>query len=130
VSWTFLTVFVGRLIFQCLKAKKLFFWGACLSGADFSGANLENSVMTGADLSRVVFDKANLCGVDFSGVVQALIDPIPDTSDVWERRRLMETKLQYVGVNISSATFVGAKYDQNTNWGSISPLPEGLIKID
>jgi len=116
--------------FSSSKSQRTIFKGSFLSGADFSEANLEGTVMTGADLTNAIFDNANLCGADFSGVVQTLTDPIPDEPDIWERRRLLETRLQYVVVNITGATFKGAKYDENTNWGSISPLPEGLIKID
>lgn len=116
--------------FSSSKSQRTFFKGAFLSGADFSEADLEGAVMTGADLTHAVFNNANLCGADFSGVVQTLTDPVPDEPDVWERRRLLETRLQYVIADIAGATFEGAKYDESTNWESISPFPKGLIKID
>lgn len=116
--------------FSSSESQRAIFKGAFLSGADFSETNLEGAVMTGADLTNASFDNANLCGVDFSGVIQTLTDPVPDEPDIWERRRLLETRLQYVMANVAGATFEGAKYDESTNWGSISPLPKGLIKID
>jgi uncharacterized protein YjbI with pentapeptide repeats len=116
--------------FSSSRSQRTFFKGAFLSRADFSEANLEGAVMTEADLTNAIFVNANLCGVDFSGAIQTLTDPIPDKPDMWERKRLLETRLQYVMANISGATFKGVKYDENINWGSISPLPDGLIKID